>query len=78
MKKYWKSERERNEALDAAVYARLGAEIARTCIPDDTADYVILAYYPGETDFEVLGVGTKAFGFQTALKMDRNVTICFV
>lgn len=70
--------RERNEALDAAVYARKGEEIARTCIHEDTAEYVILAYYPGETDFEVLGVGTKAFGFQTALKMDRNVTICFV
>lgn len=70
--------RERNEALDAAVYARKGAEIARTCIPEDTAEYIILAIYPGENDFEVLGVGTKAFGFQTALKMDRNVTICFV
>ena len=70
--------RERNEALDAAVYARKGAEIARTCIPEDTAEYVILALYPGAEDFEVLGVGTKAFGFQTALKMDRNVTITFV
>ena len=78
MKKDLKNERERNEANDAAVYARKGIEVARTCIPEDTAEYVILAYYPGETDFEVLGVGTKAFGFQTALKMDRNVTICFV
>lgn len=78
MKKDWKSARERNEALDARVYARKGEEIARTCIPEDTAEYIILAFYPGEKDFEVLGVGTKAFGFQTALKMDRNVTICFV
>lgn len=70
--------RERNEALDAAIYARKCIEVARTCIPEDTAEYVILAFYPGENDFEVLGVGTKAFGFQTALKMDRNVTICFV
>lgn len=78
MKKDLKNERERNEANDAAVYARKGIEVARTCIPEDTAEYVILAFHPGENDFEVLGVGTKAFGFQTALKMDRNVTICFV
>ena len=47
MKKDWKNERERNEANDAAVYARKGAEIARTYIPEDTAEYVILAAYPG-------------------------------
>lgn len=70
--------RERNEAMDAAIYARKGIEVARNCIPEDTEEYIILAFYPGEIDFEVLGVGTKAFGFQTALKMDRNVTICFV
>lgn len=47
MKKDWKNERERNEANDAAVYAWKGAEIARTYIPEDTAEYVICAYYPG-------------------------------
>lgn len=70
--------RERNEAMDAAIWARKGIEVARNCIPEDTAEYIILAFYPGSEDFEVLGVGTKAFGFQTALKMDRNVAICFV
>lgn len=70
--------RERNEAMDAAIWARKGIEVARNCLPEDTEEYIILAFYPGEKDFEVLGVGTKAFGFQTALKMDRNVTICFV
>lgn len=78
MKKDCKNERVRNEALDARVYAAAGLELARRCIPEDTAEYIILAFYPGSEDFEVLGVGTKAFGFQTALKMDRNVTICFV
>ena len=72
------NDRERNEALDARVYAAAGLELARRCIPEDTSNYVILALYPGSEDFEVLGVGTKDFGFQTALKMDRNVTICFV
>lgn len=41
------NDRERNERLDAALYARKGAEIARTCIPEDTAEYVILSAYPG-------------------------------
>ena len=72
------NDRKRNEALDARVYAAAGLELARRCIPEDTSNYVILALYPGSEDFEVLGVGTKDFGFQTALKMDRNVTICFV
>lgn len=67
--------RERNEALDAAIYARKGIEVARTCIPEDTAEYVICAYYPGEKDFEVLGVGTKKFALELGLKMDRNVNI---
>lgn len=67
--------RDRNEANDAALYARKGAEISRTCIPEDTADYIILAYYPGEKDFEVLGVGTKKFALELGLKMDRNVNI---
>lgn len=70
--------RERNEANDAALYARKGAEIARTCIPEDTAEYVILAAYPGADDFEVLGVGTKKFGLELGLKMDCNVNILFV
>lgn len=70
--------RKRNEAMDAAIYARKGIELASAIIPEDTSNYVILALYPGSEEFEVLGVGTKAFGFQTALKMDRNVTICFV
>lgn len=78
MKKDWKNERDRNEANDAALYARKGAEIARTCIPEDTAEYVILAAYPGADDFEVLGVGTKKFGFELGLKMDCNVNILFV
>lgn len=73
-----KSNREQNEANDAAVYARKGAEIARTYIPEDTAEYVICAYYPGEKDFDVLGVGTKAFGLELGLKMDRNVNILFL
>lgn len=67
--------RERNEALDAAIYARKGIELARTYIPEDTAEYVICAYYPGEKDFEVLGVGTKKFALELGLKMDRNVNI---
>lgn len=46
-------DRERIEANDAALYARKGAEIARTCIPEDTAENVICAYFPGEKDFEV-------------------------
>ena len=71
-------DRERNEALDAAVYARKGAEIARTYIPEDTAEYVILAAYPGENDFEVLGVGTKKFGLEMGLKMDCDVNLAFV
>jgi hypothetical protein len=72
-------DRERNERLDAAVYARKGAEIAaRTFIPEDTAEYVILAFYPGENDFEVLGVGTKKFGLEMALKMNCDVNIAFV
>lgn len=71
-------DRERNEALDAAVYARKGLEIARTCIPEDTADYVICAYFPGENDFEVLGVGTKSFGLKMGLEMDRDVNIFFM
>lgn len=70
--------RERNEANDAALYARKGAEIARTCIPEDTAEYVIFAAYPGADDFEVLGVGTKKFGLELGLKMDCNVNILFV
>ena len=75
-KKDWKNERERNEANDAAVYARKGIEAAaRTYIPEDTAEYVICAYYPGEKDFEVLGVGTKKFALELGLKMDRNVNI---
>lgn len=78
MKKDWKNERDRNEANDAAVYARKGAEIARTCIHEDTAEYVILAAYPGADDFEVLGVGTKKFGLELGLKMDCNVNILFV
>lgn len=47
-------------------------------IPEDTADYVILAYYPGGKDFEVLGVGSKSFGLELGLKMDRDVNIAFV
>lgn len=70
--------RERNEALDAAIYARKGIEAARTCIPEDTAEYVILAAYPGENDFEVLGVGTKKFGLEMGLKMDCDVNLAFV
>lgn len=72
-------DRERNARLDAAVYARKGAEIAaRTYIPEDTAEYVILAAYPGADDFEVLGVGTKKFGLELGLKMDCNVNILFM
>ena len=71
-------DRERNEANDAAVYARKGFEAARTCIPEDTAEYVILAAYPGENDFEVLGVGTKKFGLEMGLKMDCDVNLAFV
>lgn len=72
-------DRERNERLDAAVYARKGAEIvARTYIPEDTAEYVICAYFPGEKDFEVLGVGTKSFGLKMGLEMDRDVTVFFM
>ena len=73
-----KSNREQNEANDAAVFARKGAEIARTYIPEDTAEYVILAAYPGENDFEVLGVGTKKFGLEMGLKMDCDVNLAFV
>ena len=73
-----KSNREQNEANDAAVYARKGIEAARTCIPEDTAKYVILAAYPGENDFEVLGVGTKKFGLEMGLKMDCDVNLAFV
>lgn len=47
-------------------------------IPEDTTEYVILACYPGEKDFEVLGVGTKAFGLEMGLKMDRDVNIGFM
>lgn len=68
-------DRKRIEANDAAVYARMGIEAARACIPEDTAEYVICAYYPGEKDFEVLGVGTKKFALELGLKMDRNVNI---
>lgn len=72
-------DRERNERLGAAVYARKGAEIAaRTSIQEDTAEYVILAAYPGADDFEVLGVGTKKFGLELGLKMDCNVNILFM
>lgn len=71
-------DRERNEALDAAVYARKGEEVARTCIPEDTAEYVICAYFPVENDFEVLGVGTKSFGLKMGLQMDRDVNIFFM
>lgn len=78
MKKDWKNERDRNERLDASVYARKGEEIARTCIPEDTAEYVILAAYPGADDFEVLGVGTQKFGLEIGLKMDCDVTLSFV
>lgn len=78
MKKDLKSERDRNEAQDAAVYARKGAEIARTYIPEDTSEYIICAYYPGEKDFEVLGVGTKKFGLEMGLKMDCDVNLTFV
>ena len=77
-KKVNNAARERNEAYDAAVYARKGAEIARTCIHEDLTKYVILAYYPGADDFEVLGVGTKKFGLELGLKMDCNVNILFV
>ena len=74
-----KSNREQNEANDAAVYARKGIEVARrTYIPEDTAEYVILAAYPGENDFEVLGVGTKKFGLEMGLKMDCDVNLAFV
>ena len=73
------NDRELNERLDAAVYARKGAEIAaQTYITEDTAEYVILAAYPGADDFEVLGVGTKKFGLELGLKMDCNVIILFV
>lgn len=68
-------DRKHNEALDAAVYARKGLEIARTYIHEDTAEYVICAYFPGEKDFEVLGVGTQKFALELGLKMDRNVNI---
>ena len=71
-------DRERNARLDAAVYARKGAEIAGTCIPEDTAEYVILAAYPGADDFDVLGVGTKKFGLELGLKMNCNVNILFM
>lgn len=71
-------DRERNEANDAAVYARKGLEVASTCIPEDTAEYVILAAYPGENDFEVLGLGTKSFGLKMGLEMDRDVNIFFM
>lgn len=53
----------------------MGIEAARACIPEDTAEYVICAYYPGEKDFEVLGVGTKKFALELGLKMDCNVNI---
>lgn len=78
-KKVVNNDREHNEALDAAVYARKGAEIAaRTFIPEDTAEYVICAYFPGEKDFEVLGVGTKSFGLKMGLEMDRDVNIFYM
>ena len=47
-------------------------------IPEDPAEYVILAAYPGENDFEVLGVGTKKFGLEMGLKMDCDVNIGFM
>ena len=47
-------------------------------IPEDTAEYVICAFYPGGNDFEVLGVGTKKFGLEIGLKMDRDVNILFL
>ena len=51
---------------------------ARKYIPEDTAEYVILAAYTGENDFEVLGVGTKKFGLEIGLKMDCDVNLAFV
>lgn len=79
MKKDWKSDRERNEYLDAAFYAEKGLDAAaRTIIPEDNTEYVIMAYYPGADDFEVLGVGTKAFGLEIAVKMDRDVNLMFM
>ena len=78
MKKDWKNARERNEANDAAIYARKGIELSRTIIPEDNTEYVIMAYYPGADDFEVLGVGTKAFGLEIAVKMDRDVNLMFM
>ena len=77
-KKVENKDREQNERLDALMYARKGIEAAGTCIPEDTAEYVILAAYPGADDFEVLGVGTKKFGLELGLKMDCNVNILFV
>lgn len=70
--------RAQNEANDAAMYAMKGVEVARTCIHEDPTEYVIMAYYPGADDFEVLGVGTKKFGLEFGLKMDCNVNILFV
>ena len=73
-----KTDRERNEANDAAIYARLGIELSRSIIPEDNTEYVIMAQYPGTDDFEVLGVGTKSFGIEIAVKMDRDVNLMFM
>lgn len=78
MKKDWKSDRERNEANDAAIYARKGIELSRTIIPEDTAEYVICAFFPDTGETEMVGVGTKKFGLELGLKMDRNVNILFL
>ena len=78
MKKDWKNARERNEANDAAIYARKGIELSRTIISEDTSEYIICAFYPDTGETEILGVGTQAFGLKLGIKMDRDVNIIFL
>ena len=71
-------DRERNEALDARVYAAAGLELARRCIPEDTTVYVICAYYPDDGTEEIIGVGTQSYGLKLGLAIEKNVNLIFL
>lgn len=73
-----RTEREKNEALDAKVYAAKGIELARRLIPEDTTVYVICAYYPDDGTEEIIGVGTQSYGLKLGLAIEKNVNLMFL
>ena len=73
---FWnRKNRDRNEALEAKVYAAAGLELARNCIPEDTTVYVICAYYPDDGTEEIIGVGTQSYGLKLGLAIEKNVNL---